>query len=79
MAVFEWSVAVFSPLFFVVAMVPSAGHPCAQVVNFRDGRRQALAPGLSCSALLGQRRQGRKYRLKDTGMCFFIFKTNLHL
>lgn len=32
-------------------MVPSPGHPCAQVVNFRDGRRQASAPGfLFCSS-----------------------------
>lgn len=74
MAVFEWSGAVFSPLFFVVAMVPSSGHPWAQVVNFRDGRRQASAPELSCSALFGQRCQGRKYRLGDTGMCFLFLK-----
>lgn len=74
MAVFEWSGAVFTPLFFMVAMVPSPGHPCAQGVNFRDGRRQASAPGLSCSALLGQRCQGRKSGLGDTGMWLLFLK-----
>lgn len=44
-AVLEWSGAVVSPLPFAVAawIVPSAGAPCAQVVNFinreRWGRR----------------------------------------
>lgn len=55
-------------------MVSSPGHPCAQVVNFRDGRRQASAPGLTCSALLVQRCQGKKSGLGDTGMCFLFLK-----
>lgn len=79
MAVFEWSGAVFSPLFFVVAMVPSPGHPCAQVVNFRDGRRQASAPGLSCFSLLRAEMPRKEIWTGGHWNVVFIFKTNLHL
>lgn len=76
-AVFEWSRAVRSPLPFAVAVwiVPS-GAPCAQVVNGinreRQGRRQASARGLFCSALLGQRHQGSKSG-SGTLECVFYF------
>lgn len=58
--------------------LPSPGAPCAQVVNFMNRERQegreASTPGLSRSALLGQRRQGSESGSGNVGMCFLFLK-----